>query len=118
MWYVVEHSTGERQVIETIEDPLDGLGDGWTVIASDVGEPPEEADWDGVQWVVDEDRLCCKRQECDEMMEISDPKRLRDALKEARNRIAELDELLQQTRQQANTEIGQIEARLSALEGK
>ena len=75
-WHIIENA-GERQVVQTTGDPLEGQGEGWAVIASDVPEPPEDATWDGTQWVIDQARRDAK----DAQAEVTDKQRLRQAIK-------------------------------------
>lgn len=108
MKYLIEHTSGERQVIETEGDPLDGYGEGWTLIASDIPPPPEEGEWDGAQWIQNQARLDEKA----ELAEVTDRQRLRQALKAARNRIVTLEN--RQT--QLIAAVQDLQARVEALE--
>jgi hypothetical protein len=107
MRYIVENAgSGERQVVNTEGDPLDGLGEGWAVVASDVPEPPDEGEWDGSQWVVNTERLAQKQADGDELNEVTDRERLRRALRRLNNRQQALIDAVQA-----------LQARVTALEG-
>ena len=109
---IIQHiETGERQIVAD----LDGYDEAqWEVLGID-REPVPNEEWDETAeaWVFNEARAA----EQDELAEVTDRKRLRQFAKAARQQITELSDLLQQTRQQANTEITAIKARLDALEG-
>lgn len=102
--------SGERQVVLN----LDGYDENeWEVLGID-REPLPNEEWDGQAWVLNEALAA----EQEEVAEVTDRQRLRQALRAARAKILALETSLAQTRQQANQKIAAIEARLDALEAR
>jgi len=108
-WQIIEHAANGKQVINTDVSPPESWGDGWAVIADDVGEPPEDGAWDGTAWVIDQARVSAKN----ELDEVLNKKRLMQALKSARNRIIKLEN----KQDQLISAVQALRARVTTLEG-
>lgn len=108
-WQIIEHATDGKQIINTDVSPPETWGDGWAVVADDVGEPPEDGEWDGTAWVIDQTRTAAKN----EMGEVLNKERLVRALKAARKRIIKLEN----RQDQLISAVQDLQARISTLEG-